>query len=537
MEKEDIMDLLCSPQVELSVLGTFFKYPEMFFSYSDSIKNNDFSDGATRFFHVFVTDYLLKYSNEISPALTNTFASMDPTRLSGYKKFNGWRTIDEMMHLALDEVGLIKQIEVLKKYTLLRGLVNEGFDVEKILGHSRFNEMDAEDVASLVQHKLDDVANCAITNINKPKDIFGDEVGFLSSFFQKPSKGLDTPFKFINDYCLGLMPKDSVFWGACSNSGKGRSLMYMACYLAMVQGASITILENEMDYARMASAALVTACNAPFAQELTGCKLFIPEKRIVTALYKDNNGKELYRYKDNDGNFTETAEQYQARIEKNSDEYQMVKTVAEYLQKNVKNRLLFKDIASNYTDNALIRYFNTAIMANGSDVVIYDTLKNSPSVGGTSKIGDWSSLMTTATLLQEAVAKAGRASAIFSFQLDRSAYHKRPDELSADNIASCSQLLHIADEMLMMQHLKVEDYQDYRICTKNPTWGSGKDDIVEKELDINKRYSVYRITKNRRGGGKDKMFVTETNLDTNVWSEINGELKCIKPRAANKWNQ
>ena len=151
MEDQELYDRLCNQQVELSILGTFFKYPELFFSYADSIKNNDFSDGATRFFHVFITDYLLKYSNEISPALTNTFASMDNTRLSAYRKFGGWKTIDQMMGLALDETGLIRQIEGLKKYSLLRGLVNEGFDVEKILGHSKFNEMDAESVASLMQ--------------------------------------------------------------------------------------------------------------------------------------------------------------------------------------------------------------------------------------------------------------------------------------------------------------------------------------------------------------------------------------------------
>ena len=534
VEDKDLFDKLCNQQSELSVLGTFFKYPDLFFSYSDSIKNNDFSDGATRFFHVFITDYLLKYSNEISPALTNTFASMDNTRLSAYRKFGGWKTIEQMMGLALDETGLIRQVEGLKKYSLLRGLVNEGFDVEKILGHSKFNEMDAESVASLMQYRLDSVANNAITHINKPKDMFGSEVDFVNSFFEKPSRGITTPFDFINNFCLGLVPKDSMFWGACSNNGKGRSLIYLAVYLAMTQGASVTVLENEMDYQRMAQAALVTACNAPFAQELTGCKLYIPEKRIVTALYKDNNGDFLYRYKDDEGNFTESAEQYQQRIASKSDEYHMVKTVAEYLQTNVKNKLLFKDIASNYTDSALVRYFNQAIRANGSDVVIYDTLKNSPSVGGSSKIGDWSALMNTATILQEAVAKAGQASAIFSFQLDRNAYHRRPEELNPDNIASCSQLLHIADEMVMFQHLRPEDYQDYRLLTTQPEWGSN--DIIEKELDPKKKYSCFVIQKNRRGGGKNKLFITETNLDTNVWSEC-GEAKCIKPRNANKWNQ
>ena len=99
----------------------------------------------------------------------------------------------------------------------------------------KFNEMDAESVASLMQYRLDSVANNAITHINKPKDMFGSEVDFVNSFFEKPSRGITTPFDFLNNFCLGLVPKDSMFWGACSNNGKGRSRfrctgMFRSCH-------------------------------------------------------------------------------------------------------------------------------------------------------------------------------------------------------------------------------------------------------------------------------------------------------------------
>jgi hypothetical protein len=58
------LELTC-PQVELSILGSFFKQPQVFFSYIDIIKNNDFGDGNTRFWNVFLNDYLLTYSNEV----------------------------------------------------------------------------------------------------------------------------------------------------------------------------------------------------------------------------------------------------------------------------------------------------------------------------------------------------------------------------------------------------------------------------------------------------------------------------------------
>ena len=526
-------ELLKCPQCELSVLGTSFKTPLLFFSYTDIIQNKDFSDGNTRFWHVFVTDYLLTYSNEVSPALLNTFASMSTNRLQGYKKFGGYNTVKAMMDIALDEQSLMNAVQTLKKYSLLRNLVKEGFNVENIIGSNKFSSMDAEDVAALIQGKLDTICNDSIVNINKPNDMAKNASSFVDSFFTTPVMGLATPFNFINSHCLGLCSGDTLCWGSLSNAGKGRSLLYLACYLSMVSGAKVTILENEMDLQRMNSAFITTACNALYAQKLTGCKLQIPEKRLVLASYLDNStGLPMYRYYNKDGEYTETTEQYRARIEKHSDEYQMVKTVTEYLEKNVRDKMLFKNVVSNYSDNALLRHLNQSVLAEGSDVVIYDTIKNASSTNGAGKIGDWAALLNTATLMQEATAKLKTATSIMSFQLDRSAYRKRIEELTEDNIASSSGMLTIADQLIMFLHIKKGDYKDYKLAKKIDVWG--KNEVVGTDLDINKNYTAFRIMKNRRGS-KGPIFVTETDLNLNTWQELSEELIVEKPRAV-KWN-
>ena len=528
-------ELLKCPQCELSILGTFFKTPMTFFSFTDVIQNADFSDGNTRFWHIFVTDYLLTYSNEVSPALLNTFASLNPTRLQGYRKFGGYNTVKAMMDIALDEQGLLNAVQMLKKYALLRNLVQDGFNVESIIGSNKFSSMDAEDVAALVQGRLDTICNNSIVNINRPNDMAKNAGGFVDSFFTTPSVGLQTPFDFINNYCLGLVGGDSLFWGSLSNAGKGRSLIYVACHLAMVGGAKVTILENEMDLQRMNQAFITTACNAPYAQQLTGCKLQIPEKRLVLASYLDNStGLPMYRHYNKDGEYTETTEQYKARVAKYSDEYQMVKTVTEYLEKNVQDKMLFKNVTSNYSDTALLRHLNQAVLTEGSSVVIYDTIKNASSANGSGKIGDWAALLNTATLLQEATAKLKTATSIMSFQLDRGAYKKRIEELSAENIASSSGMLTIADQLIMFLHMTKEDYKDYKIDKRVDAWG--KDDVVETDLDINKNYSAFRIMKNRRAGGKDRIFITETDLNLNTWQEVPGNLKVEKMRPIN-WSK
>lgn len=528
-------DLLKCTQCELSILGTFFKTPLMFFSYVDVVKNMDFSDGGTRFWHVFINDYLLTYSNEVSPALLNTFATMNTSRLQAYKKFGGWSAVSAMMDIALDEDSLVNAVQMLKKYSLLRGLVKEGFDVENILGSNNFATMNAEDVAALVQGKLDATCNDAIVNINKPTDMTKDAGSFVDSFFATPSQGLSTPFSFFNEYCLGLLGGDSLFYGSLTNAGKGRSLIYIACYLAMVEGARVSILENEMDLLRMKQAFMTTALNADYAQKLTGCKLAIPEKRLVLASYLDNaTGQPMYRYYDKNGNYTETEEQYKTRVAKSSDEYNMVKTVMEYLEKNVNNKIFFKNITSNYSDASLVRHFNQEILVNGANVVIYDTIKNAPSDNKTgSDIGSWAQLVNTATVLQETVAKLKTASAIMSFQLDRNAYRKRIEELSEDNIAGASGIMHIADQMCMFLHMKQEDYKDYKISQKVDAWG--QNEKIGIELNPNKRYTGFRIMKNRRGS-KGPIFVTETDLNLNTWKEMPGELIVEKPRAFMRGN-
>ena len=531
MANENIdQELLKCPQCELSILGTFFKSPMTYMSFIDAVQNSDFSDGNTRFWHVFVDKYLLTYSNEVTPALLNTFASMDATRLQGYRKYGGYNTVKAMMDIALDEQGLINAVQTLKKYSLIRNLAKDGFPIENIIGSNKFSSMGAEDVANLIQGKLDTICNTSIVNINRSNDMASNAGNFIDSFFTAPSMGLQTPFNFVNEYLLGLCGGDSLFYGSRTNQGKGRSLIYIAGYLTMVEEAVVSMLENEMDLQRMNQAFLVTACNAPYAQKLTGCKLHIPEKRLVLASYLDKStGMPMYRHQRN-GEYIETIEEYKARVAQYSEEYQMVKEVANYLETKVKNKMLFKNISNNYGDTALLRHFNQSALVEGANVIIYDTLKNAPTSGKNSDIGSWSQLVNTATILQETTAKLKDVTSIMSFQLDREAYKKRIEELSESNIAGASGIMHVADSMIMFLHIAKEDYKDYRILKQCDEWGKGE--TIEVELDPKKMYSAFRIMKTRRNS-KGSIFVTETDLNQNIWNEIQGELIVKNPRSMN----
>lgn len=520
------LELSC-PQIELSILGSYFKYPQTFFSYMDVIKNSDFGDGNTRYWHVFLNDYLLTYSNEVSPALLNTFASMNTTRLQGYKKFGGYNTVKAMMDLALDDESLMGAVNTLKKYALVRSLAHDGYPVENIVGHSKFGTMTAEDVAGLIRGKLDSICNTAIVNLDAPDDMAKDTVNFVNDFFDAPSMGIGTPWKFLNEYCLGLHPGDTLASLAISNSGKGRNLMYLATYLAFVEGAKVYLCSNEMSLDKQKRAVLTTACNAPYMKKLTGTDLVIPEKRLVLASYLSDWDKQIiYRKHNDDGEFTESLEDFKNRVAKESSEYQQVCEVARFLEDNMKDQFLFKDVTGNYSDEAMIRLFNQAVLCSGADVICYDTLKPAPTTGK-DKAGDWAAFQQTATRLQECIQKLKTPSGIFTIQADRGAVHKRIEELTQDSIAMSSQIFHLIDECVGWLHVRPEDYGDYAILKYDPHFGG----TVEQALDPKKRYTGLKLLKNRRGS-KGSIFVLETNLDTNVWSQIDGELIVKKAKSA-----
>jgi predicted ATP-dependent serine protease len=237
----------------------------------------------------------------------------------------------------------------------------------------------------------------------------------------------------------------------------------------------------------------------------------------------------LYRHQ-KDGEYIETVEQYKARIERCSDEYHMVKEVANYLETKVLNKVLFKNISNNYEDSALLRHFNTSALVEGANVIIYDTLKNAPTSNRGSDIGSWSQLVNTATMLQETTAKLKDVTSIMSFQLDREAYKKRIEELSESNIAGASGIMHVADSMVMFLHIAKEDYKDYRILKQCDEWGRGE--TIEVELDPKKNYSAFRVMKTRNNS-KGTIYVTETDLNRNTWDEIPGELIVKNSRSMN----
>lgn len=516
---EDNFELeLWNTQVEMIVLGSLLARPEeVGFSYIDVIKSSDFHDPMTAYFHAFFNDYILTYSNEITEAKCNMFASMDKVRFQGYKKFGFFKSIREMMNLATTSDSELKsQVDTLKKWSVLRQLDKNGYDVTRILKHPKFNSLTADECANLIRGNIDKICNKIITGLDDPLDLSENASSLMDTFLETPEHGMSCAWDFVNSMCSGIMKHDSYCIAMNSNQGKGRSMIFLATHLAVCEGANVAFFGNEMDFSSMQLACLDVINNSPYIQKLHGNEIHIPEKRFKTGAYLDSDGKIIYRKTDSEGNFIETIEQFKERIQRTSQEYRNVKNAMKWFEER-KSKIWFKNCSANYSDESLQRLVRQAVYQHNVDVWFYDTLKH----GTGSDMSKWTDLVQTATRLCEMNATLPTAS-IMSAQLNNIAFQTKPEDMTSSTLASASYIYHLFDVMIVMQHLKPEMYKDYVLQVKDNNGG-----IAYKNLDPNRHLTAANLLKNRRGG--KAMYLIDSELNENTWIQQNG---ILLPRSA-----
>lgn len=84
-------------------------------------------------------------------------------------------------------------------------------------------------------------------------------------------------------------------------------------------------------------------------------------------------------------------------------------------------------------------------------------------------------------------------------------------------------MLHLPDAMLMFRHLKPEENKFYQITLEQDDSGADKDESARYTIPDDAHITAFKIIKNRRGSGKDKVFAVQSNLDLNRWY-YSGEL-------------
>lgn len=492
-------------QAEICFLGALLKSTDLFVTYGSFVRSKyDFSDPVVKFFYDSFEIYYLKFSQDIDETKVNTFMSQNPERLETYKKYKGWKTIKQFMDLA-DENDCRNYFDIVKKYSLLREYERNGYPINKILKNKNFEKMTAGDIYRIIRVQADKIHT--IINVGADAvELTHNTSSHIKKYLSVPDMGLEMPWPILNEMFRGCRQGKVVFNGFLSNAGKSRNLMLLAAYITLVKNEKFLLLSNEMDEEDLENCLITTVVNNKYFQDLHGVHMKKPEREIVLGVYRDRNN-EIIRRKINeeDGTWIETEEEFEQRLLNESDEFNNILKVTEWIDRNKEGKLLFKDVSSDYSDTTLEFEFRKAKMVSDIKYCAYDTLKGF-------RTDEWSTIKQTATKIKELMGEL-KMFCWSVFQLTDETVFTDIFNLSSNNIANAKQIKHVADHLMIGKALRREDYHKYQYVSPDD-WG----DPVPNDLDLSKEYFAIVVDKNR-GGNKKFVPLLEINLDYNVWNE------------------
>ena len=501
---------------EICFVGALYSNPDLYVSYGNFMRSKyDFSDPVTRFFYDNLETYYLTFSQSVDETKLNVFMSQNPERLQEYKKYKGWKTIERFIQTS-DTSDVGNYFQLVKKYSLLREYERNGFPIEKILNHKRFDSLTANDIYRIIRVKTDKI-NTVINAGDEAVELTNGNADLIDSYIDVPMMGLTTPWYLYNELFLGLTEEDVILEGFLSNEGKTRKMMLLAAYVTLVQNQSFLLMSNEMSEKKLRSCLITTVLNNKEFKELHGVQLMKPEREIVLGVYRDTQNEIIRRKIDEDGNYTESKDDFLHRIQETSQEYWDIKKVAQWIDEHDNGKLLFKDVGDDYSDNRL--EFELRKYRATSNIIYYgyDTLKGYRSE-------DWSVLKQTTTKLKE-LTKELKMSGFLVFQLTDDTVFTDIFSLSSNNIGGSKGIKHVTDQLTLGKKISKDEYYKYQIVVEKDNWGEPS---IEN-LDDNKQYFAIRADKNR-AGDKNKIMAFEIDLNYNIWDNIGYFIKRPKTK-------
>ena len=386
--------------------------------------------------------------------------------------------------------------------------------------------MNAKDITEYVIR----YANSVYMNITKDEicvDITENCTSYIQSKLESPQMGIPFAFPFMTQLFQGIRLGQFMCFGMLSNSGKTRFLIREAVNLAFVQGQKICIISNEMSANEIKDCLITSAINNKDIQKVHNIEITKCEKELQNGLYKvdkeylgqDGVTEEGFadRLRDDKGQFIETQEEYQSRLNKISSEYRKVIEITKWIDKEMSDRILVVETGIDYTDDDLQQLIDNMIFSKDIKYFFYDTFKSD-----IKEIGEWSAMKKTATILSN-IAKKRKIFIGATIQLTDDANNISPLKLTSSNIANSKQIKHVLDSLCLFKEIPQDNFDDYRYIENLK---DNKDNQIL--LHNNSRYYACVIDKNRAGEKKNLLF--ELDLNTNIWEEVGIPLERINKK-------
>ena len=501
------MSITANLSNEVLFIGALYKQPDLYLDYGEFIRSKyDFSEDVTKFFFDIAEIIYQTRTQNFNAVNFATFIAENEDRTDLYKKYGGWTTIEKWMSLA-DPNDAETYFNVLKKYSLLREYERNGYNIQKIVKHPKFEFLKAEDIYRMIRGKVDRINTVIITQ-DKGVILNDNMVSTINTCLEVPDRGIKIPYPKMDELFRGLKLGSMMCVGMLSNAGKSRYLFKLLAYITLVKKEKTLVLLNEMTTDAMRFCLITTVINNPEFQKLHGYNITKAEREITLGIYKDKNGNVLTRNCDKDGNFTETFQEFLDRVNVESEEYRNIIKVAEWVEDKTNALIHAKDISSSYDDKTLEYEIKKAVVTQNIKYVFYDTLKQDNDA-----MGEWAALKATTTKLSE-LAKQNKIFIYGSIQLVDEANHINAENLTSSQIANAKQLKHVLDTLILFKEIDYRRLNNYKYYSYVPEFG----EAVEHTLDTGKRYYIAVVDKNRFGGKSRLLF--RVDLDLNIWIEL-----------------
>ena len=172
-------------------VGSLYTEPDLYVSYGNFMRSKyDFSDPVTRFLYDNLEIYYLTFSQTVDEKKINVFMSQNESRLQEYKQYKGWKTIQSLIGLA-DISDVDNYFNLVKKFSLLREYERNGFPVDKILKHKRFDSLTANDIYRIIRIKADKI-NTVINAGDEAVELTKNNADAVNSYIDVPLMGMHT---------------------------------------------------------------------------------------------------------------------------------------------------------------------------------------------------------------------------------------------------------------------------------------------------------------------------------------------------------
>lgn len=510
MEEKDVVLDKKNIQAELLFVGSFYKSPELYLTYGGTTKSKyDLSDNAMRFFYDLFEDYYLTFSQDFSENKMNNFATQNMERLKNYREYGGWKTIKSIMDMA-DPNDFKNIYNTVKKYSLIREYDRNGFPADKILAHKKFQYLTPNDIYRLMRSKADKI-NTEINVIDEPIVMTKDVKKTIDNYLVSPQFGTEIHWKGYNDFFRGLLPGHVLFQGFLANEGKSRNIVNLIAYVVLVKKQRFMLLSNEMTYSAILNCFITTVICGEEYKALHGIDIKKPEKEITMGLYRDDKtGEFVTRKCDAHGEFTESEEDYKARI-RATTEYQKVAQIAEWVENQIDGKFYYTDITSDYSEEAIELEMRRAKILYKCNHVALDTLK----AYGEER---WEQVKKLATKVTEITKELGLFT-VASFQLTDDSLFCDIFDLSSNNISAAKGIKHPADLLVLGKKIAPDEYHKYQYEPYDDELSDSWGEPTLQDLHPEKFYFGIKIDKNRLGE-RNKVLLFQYNLNFNEWRNI-----------------